>query len=101
MSAAAPGRATKTKFLVGLIGEGIQGSRSPALHEQEARCHGLTLHYELIDLAEGGQSIADLPRLIESAQATGFTPPAFAITHTLRSSICLAIRPMSGGKSRA
>ena len=72
VSAAASRRETKTKFLVGLIGEGIQGSRSPALHEQEARCQGLTLHYELIDLAEGGQSIADLPRLIDSAQAMGF-----------------------------
>lgn len=70
--AAAPGRETKTKFLVGLIGEGIQGSRSPALHEQEARCQGLTLHYELIDLAERGRGVADLPRLIESAEATGF-----------------------------
>ena len=70
--AAASGSATKTKFLVGLIGEGIQGSRSPALHEREARCQGLALHYELIDLAQGGGSIADLPRLIESAQAMGF-----------------------------
>jgi shikimate dehydrogenase len=72
VSAAVSGSATKTKFLVGLIGEGIQGSRSPALHEQEARCQGLTLHYELIDLAQGGQGIADLPRLIESAEAVGF-----------------------------
>jgi shikimate dehydrogenase len=71
-SAVVSGRETKTKFLVGLIGEGIQGSRSPALHEQEARRQGLTLHYELIDLAEGGRSIADLPRLIESAEASGF-----------------------------
>ena len=72
VSTGASGSATKTKFLVGLIGEGIQGSRSPALHEQEARCQGLTLHYELIDLAQGGQGIADLPRLIESAEAVGF-----------------------------
>ena len=43
----------KTNFRVGLIGEGIQGSRSPALHEAEARHHGLELRYELIDLAEG------------------------------------------------
>ena len=71
-NASAPDSAAKSKFLVGLIGDGIQGSRSPALHEEEARRQGLTLHYELIDLAEGGRSIADLPRLIESAEATGF-----------------------------
>jgi len=65
-------RGAKSKFLVGLIGEGIQASLSPALHEQEARCHGLALHYQLIDLARGGRSVADLPRLIESAEAMGF-----------------------------
>jgi shikimate dehydrogenase len=63
---------TKNKFLVGLIGEGIQGSRSPALHEAEARHHGLTLHYELIDLAQDGRKVADLPSLIESAEGMGF-----------------------------
>jgi shikimate dehydrogenase len=72
LSASAPSRAAKTKFLVGLIGDGIQGSRSPALHEQEARHHGLTLHYELIDLARGGRNVSDLPRLIESAEGMGF-----------------------------
>jgi shikimate dehydrogenase len=72
VSAPSPSRVAKTKFRVGLIGDGIQGSRSPALHEEEARRHGLTLHYELIDLAQGGRSVADLPRLIDSAQDTGF-----------------------------
>src|SRR2546430_14447612 len=61
----------KRKFLVGLIGEGIQESLSPALHEEEARCQGLTLHYQLIDLARDGCSVADLPRLIDSAEAAG------------------------------
>ena len=32
--------AAKNKFLVGLIGEGIQESLFPTLHEQEARCQG-------------------------------------------------------------
>ena len=68
----APDRGTKSKFLVGLIGEGIQESLSPALHEQEARCQGLSLHYQLIDLATSGRSVADLPQLIESAEAAGF-----------------------------
>src|SRR3977135_1073104 len=59
----------KSKFLVGLIGEGIQESLSPALHEEEARCQGLTLHYQLIDLAQDGFSVADLLRLIALARA--------------------------------
>jgi len=35
---------------LGLIGRGIQRSKSPALHEAEARAQGLTCTYELIDL---------------------------------------------------
>jgi len=72
LGGSASDRAAKRKLLVGLIGEGIQESLSPALHEEEARCQGLTLHYQLIDLATGGRSVADLPRLIESAEAAGF-----------------------------
>ena len=37
-------------MLCGLIGAGIQGSLSPALQEEEARHHGIRLHYQLIDL---------------------------------------------------
>jgi shikimate dehydrogenase len=75
----------KTKFRVGLIGEGIQGSRSPALHEAEARHHGLALRYELIDLAQGGRSLADLPRLIESAQREGYD--GLNITHPCKQAV--------------
>ncbi len=70
--AATRGRAIKSKFLCGLLGEGIQGSRSPALHEREARYQGFALQYELIDLADGGHGLADLRRLIDSAEAKGF-----------------------------
>ena len=72
LSGPASGRAAKSEFLVGLIGEGIQASLSPALHEEEARCQGLRLHYRLIDLAREGRSAADLPRLIEAAEAEGY-----------------------------
>jgi len=75
----------KTKFLVGLIGDGIQGSRSPALHEAEARHHGLTLRYELIDLARGGRKVGDLPQLIESAESTGFD--GLNITHPCKQAV--------------
>src|SRR5882762_217985 len=75
----------KSKFLVGLIGEGIQESLSPPLHEQEAKCHGLTLRYRLIDLAQHGRSIADLPRLIDSAEAAGFD--GLNITHPCKQAV--------------
>lgn len=73
------------KFLVGLIGEGIQGSRSPALHEQEARQLGLSLHYHLMDLARDGRSPSDLPRLLDAAQSVGFA--GVNITHPCKQAV--------------
>ncbi len=66
----AHGRARKA--LVGLIGAGIQRSLTPAMHEEEARHHGLRLHYQLIDLDRSGAAAADLPALIAAARIMGF-----------------------------
>jgi shikimate 5-dehydrogenase len=40
----------KPRILAGLIGAGIQASRTPALHEQEGDAQGLRYLYRLIDL---------------------------------------------------
>lgn len=61
-----------TKALVGLIGSGIQRSLTPAMHEEEARRHGLRLHYQLIDLDATGSTAAALPTLISAARMMGF-----------------------------
>ena len=60
------------KALVGLIGSGIQRSLTPAMHEAEARHHGLRLHYQLIDLDTTGAGVEQLPMLIEAARTMGF-----------------------------
>jgi shikimate dehydrogenase len=60
------------KLLVGLIGAGIQRSLTPRLHEEEARCQGVRLHYQLIDLDTGAGGPARLPTLIEAARYMGF-----------------------------
>jgi len=83
----------KSKFLVGLIGEGIQASLSPALHEEEARCQGLTLHYQLIDLAQDGSGVDDLPRLIDSAEAAGFD--GLNITHPCKQAVLPLLTELS------
>jgi len=83
----------KSKFLVGLIGEAIQESLSPALHEEEAKNHGLALHYRLMDLAEGGRSAADLPRLIDSAEAAGFD--GLNITHPCKQAVLPLLTELS------
>jgi shikimate dehydrogenase len=56
--------------LVGLIGRGIQASKSPTLHESEAAAQGLRLIYELMDLDERGGEL--LPDLLNEAERRGF-----------------------------
>jgi shikimate dehydrogenase len=65
-------RVPPRKALVGLIGAGIQRSLTPAMHEEEARCQGLALHYQLIDLDAAGAGVQALPTLIEAARIMGF-----------------------------
>lgn len=60
------------KILCGLIGAGIQRSLTPGMHEEEARHHGLRLHYQLIDLDRTGSGVDDLPLLLEAARIIGF-----------------------------
>ena len=60
------------KVLIGLIGAGIQRSLSPALQEEEARHHGVRLHYQLIDLDEAGVGPEVLPELIRAARVMRF-----------------------------
>ena len=60
------------KLLLGLIGAGIQRSLAPALQEEEARRHGIRMHYQLIDLDSSSRGIEVLPQLIESARIMGF-----------------------------
>ena len=57
---------------LGLIGAGIQRSRSPALHEHEAAAQGLRLTYELIDLDPLGMGVDALPRLLADAKRRDF-----------------------------
>ncbi|MBV9360345.1 MAG: shikimate dehydrogenase, partial [Betaproteobacteria bacterium] len=57
------------EILAGLIGAGIQRSRSPALHEREAKEQGLSLTYELLDLDKLG---VPLPQLLADAKRRGF-----------------------------
>jgi shikimate dehydrogenase len=60
------------KLLVGLIGAGIQRSLTPAMHEGEARHHGLALHYQLIDLERTHAGVEVLPTLLAAARTMGF-----------------------------
>jgi len=59
-------------LLCGLIGAGIQRSRSPALHEAEAKAQGLQLEYQLIDLDVLGVGAEALPGLLRDTTRQGY-----------------------------
>jgi shikimate dehydrogenase len=63
---------SRPAFLVGLIGAGIQASRTPALHEREGAEQGLRLIYRLIDLDRLGVGAEALPELLTAAERMGF-----------------------------
>jgi shikimate dehydrogenase len=70
---------------LGLIGTGIQASRTPAMHEREASEHGLLCKYRLIDLETLGLAADALPDLVEDAEQSGFS--GLNITHPCKQSI--------------
>jgi len=59
--------------LAGLIGSGIQASRTPAMHEHEGDAQGIRYLYRLIDLDPLGLDSSALPELLEAAVRMGFT----------------------------
>jgi shikimate dehydrogenase len=72
-------------MLVGLIGSSIQQSRSPALHEAEARALGLTLSYRLFDIKQMGVGQDALPELLAAAEQEGFV--GVNITHPFKQAV--------------
>ena len=73
------------KLLLGLIGAGIQRSLAPALQEEEARHHGLRIHYQLIDLDAAGVGVEALPGLVTAARIMGFD--GFNVTYPCKQSV--------------
>ncbi|KAA2214520.1 shikimate dehydrogenase [Teichococcus oryzae] len=71
--------------LVGLIGSGIQASRSPALHEREGTAQGMRYIYRLLDLDALKLGVEALPSLLEAAQRCGFN--GLNITHPCKQAV--------------
>ncbi|AZG87057.1 MULTISPECIES: shikimate dehydrogenase [Pseudomonas syringae group] len=65
--------AEKPSILAGLIGSGIQASRTPAMHEREGDAQGMRYLYRLIDIDALQLDVDALPRLLEGARQCGFT----------------------------
>ncbi|CAB3685232.1 shikimate dehydrogenase [Paraburkholderia rhynchosiae] len=65
-------QASANSYLVGLIGSGIGGSLSPAMHEEEGSKLGLHYVYRRIDLEALKLDITALPELLIAAERMGF-----------------------------
>ncbi|WMY12112.1 shikimate dehydrogenase [Paraburkholderia phenoliruptrix] len=72
MSAKTAAQATAGSYLVGLIGAGIGGSLSPAMHEEEGSRLGLHYVYRRIDLEALKLDVSALPELLLAAERMGF-----------------------------
>ena len=65
--------APSSGILAGLIGAGIQASRTPALHEHEGHAQGLNYLYRLIDLDQLKLDSSALEQLLTAAESMGCT----------------------------
>ncbi|WP_243368842.1 shikimate dehydrogenase [Microvirga solisilvae] len=74
-----------SSILVGLVGTGIQASRTPALHEREGAEQGLRYVYKLIDLDALSLDAGALPEILTAAQRFGFS--GLNITHPCKQSV--------------
>ncbi|HEX8664154.1 MAG TPA: shikimate dehydrogenase [Beijerinckiaceae bacterium] len=79
--------------LVGLVGSGIQASRSPALHEREGAEHGLRTIYKLIDLEVLRLGVDVLPEIMIAAQRFGFA--GLNVTHPCKQAVIGALDALS------
>lgn len=84
-----PGRS----IVVGLIGAGIQASRTPAMHEREAVHHGLRYVYRLIDLDRLGLPASALDELVLAAERLGFA--GLNITHPCKQAAARLVDALS------
>lgn len=72
-------------FLLGLIGAGIQASRTPGMHELEGDALGLRVLYQLIDLERLGLGPEALPELLLAAERLGFS--GLNVTHPCKQAV--------------
>jgi shikimate dehydrogenase len=70
---------SSSPYLVGLVGQGVGPSLTPALHMAEARANGLDYVYRTIDLTTAGIAPERIGEVLEWTRALGYN--ALNITH--------------------
>lgn len=84
--------AVRDPIRVGLIGAGIQASRSPSMHMEEAAALGMRLQYELFDL-DGLGGPAVLEELLRQCEQDGFA--GVNVTHPCKQSVLAHLQELS------
>ena len=77
--------AAARSVLAGLVGTGIEASRTPAMHEREGAEQGLRYIYKLIDLSALRLGLDALPDIVAGAQRLGFG--GLNVTHPCKQAI--------------
>lgn len=87
---AGPGR---DRVVVGLAGRGIQSSRSPAMHEREARRLGIAYSYLLLDFDKLGLADEAIGDVVAAARAAGFQ--GLNVTHPFKQAVIPVLDALS------
>ena len=88
----------RKSILAGLIGRHIGASRSPWMHEQEARAQGLALTYTLFDFAAMGRDESYLCTQLTAASDLGFA--GVNITYPYKQAVIDCLSELSPGAAR-
>ena len=70
---------SSSPYLVGLVGQGVGPSLTPAVHMAEGRAHGLDYVYRTIDLTTAGIAPERIGEVLGWARALGYN--ALNVTH--------------------
>ena len=84
---------TSPQVVVGLIGRGIQASKTPFMHEREGARVGIPYTYVLIDFDALGLGDDDLGAMLEQAERLGFA--GVNVTHPFKQSVIAHLGALS------
>lgn len=90
--------ASHTTVLCGLVGAGIGGTRSPVMHEGEARALGLPLVYRVLDAEVIGFGKDDLAAFLRMLGQLGFD--GVNVTHPFKQAVVRLLDELSDAAGR-
>jgi shikimate dehydrogenase len=95
---AAPGESplkseVRPLLLAGLLGRGIQASRTPRMHKAEGERLGLSYDYRLFDFDRLGLEDSDLPRIVAKTRLAGYA--GLNVTHPFKERVTAFLDSLS------